>query len=103
MQTVTRRRIEILADRPLVRRIVDAAAKAGIEHYTLLPAAAGVGHSGAWSEDELTGALSKQLFMAVCGAEAADRFVDTIAPLLDSHGLMLMLGNVEVVRGGRFA
>jgi hypothetical protein len=102
MQTVTRRRIEVLADRPLMRRVAAAAAEAGIEHYTLLPTDAGVGHTGSWSEDELTGALAKQVFMAVCGEDAAARFVDAIAPLLDSHGLMLMLFDVEVVRGAHF-
>ena len=100
--TVRRRRIEILADTPLMPRIGSAAEQAGITHYTLLPVASGIGHSGRWSDDQLTGATAKRMFMAVVQEDTADRFVEAVTPLLDSYGLMLMLSNVEVVRGGRF-
>ena len=29
-------------------------------------------------------------------------FADEVAPLLESHGLLITIGNVEVVRGERF-
>lgn len=97
-----RRRIEILADAPVMPAVIETAARAGIDHYTLLPLLAGRGHSGAWSDDQLTGALAKQMLLIVCGAERADAFVVALQPLLDSHGLMLVLSNVDVVRGERY-
>ena len=41
--TIHRRRIEVLADEPLVPAIVRLAAEAGITHYTLLPTLGGAG------------------------------------------------------------
>jgi hypothetical protein len=99
---VTRRRIEVLVDRPLVPLIVDAADKAGIAGYSLLPVSGGAGMSGTWSDDEISGAQSKQIFLAVASQERTDRLVELLSPLLDSHGLILFIGTVEVVRGARY-
>ena len=101
MQTVTRKRIEILADAPLVPRIVAALGNADIHGHTVLPALGGSGRTGSWSEDRLTGS-EKRLVMAIASADHARAFVDALAPLLDSHRLLLTIGDVEVVRGDRF-
>lgn len=101
--TITRKRIEILVDTPLVRRVTQAADAAGINGYTLLAATSGKGSSGTWSDDQVTGGASaKQLFLSVCHEEKAQAFLDRIKPLLDSHGLVLFLSDVQVVRGGKF-
>ena len=91
METARRRRIEILADAPLMARIGRAAEEVGVTHYTLLPVTAGIGHSGRWSDDQLTGATAKRMFMAIVQDDAAERFVKAVTPLLDSYGLLLML------------
>ena len=100
--TFRRQKIEILVDAPLVRRVAAAAAAVGIVHYTLLPTLGGVGARGAWSDDQVTGAEAKVLFVAVTGEDRAEALAEALAPLLDSHGLMLTIGPVEVVRGGKF-
>ena len=99
---VTRRRIEVLVDRPLIPLIVDAANTAGIAGYSLLPVSGGAGLSGAWSDDEISGAQAKLIFLAVASQERTDRLVKLLSPLLDSHGLILFVGTVEVVRGARY-
>jgi PII-like signaling protein len=100
--TVTRTRIEVLVDAPLVRRLVAAADEVGVSGWTVLPTVMGRGASGAWSDDELSGASAKQLFMTVTSADKADRLVTALAPLLDAYGLVLIVGEVQVVRGERF-
>lgn len=102
MQTVNRKRIDVLADAPLVPRIVAALNDAGVHGHTVLPALSGSGHSGAWTEDRLTGAETKQMIMAIASSDHAAAFVDAVSGLLDSHGLLLTLTDVEVVRGDRF-
>lgn len=99
---VQRRRIEVLVDRPLVPLIVEAANQAGITGYSLLPVSGGAGQSGAWSDDEISGAQAKQIFLTVASQGKTDRLVQHLAPLLDSHGLILFVGSVDVVRGTRF-
>lgn len=100
--TVQRRKLEILVDAPLVRRITAAAEAAGVSGYTLLPAAGGAGRGGRWSDDQLTGAEAKLMFMTITTADKAVALIDALAPLLDSHGLLLIASEVEVVRGARF-
>jgi PII-like signaling protein len=84
-----------------VPRIAAALLQAGIGGHTVLPALSGTGRTGSWSEDRLTGS-EKRLVMAIASAEHARALVDALAPLLDSHRLLLTIADVEVVRGDRF-
>ena len=99
--TVARKRIDILADAPLLPRLIDALTACEIGGYTILPALSGSGSTGHWDEDRLTG-TSKVMLMAITSDDHAQQLVDRLAPLLDSHRLLLMLGTVDVVRGDRF-
>jgi hypothetical protein len=101
-ETIRRRRIEVLVDAPLARRIIAAAQLVGIAGYTLLPTLEGQGAGGHWSDDQISGAQSKRLFLSVTSQAKAAAFVEAVAPLLDSHGLLLLLSDVDVVRGGKF-
>lgn len=101
-ETIIRRRIEVLADEPLIPAIERIAASAGIEHYTLLPTLGGVGHSGRWRDDQISGATAKVMFMAVITEEGADRLTDLLTPLLTTHHLILLVSSVEVTRPQRF-
>jgi PII-like signaling protein len=101
METVTRKRLEILADAPLVPRVVAALHNAGIGGHTIIPAIAGEGRRGEWSEERLTGA-TKQLVIAIASEAHAGEFIDAIGPLLTSHRLLLTISDVGVVRGDRF-
>ena len=100
--TIIRRRIEVLADEPLIPAIERIAGPAGIEHYTLMPTLGGVGHSGRWRDDQISGATAKVMFMAITTEEGADRLAELLTPLLAPHHMMLLVSNVEVVRGPRF-
>ncbi len=101
-QIVQRRRIEVLVDRPLTPLIVEAAKQAGITGYSLLSVMGGAGHNGPWSDDEISGARAKLIFLTVASQEKTDRLVEFLAPLLDSHGLVLFIGTVDVIRGARY-
>ncbi|MCY7279653.1 MAG: DUF190 domain-containing protein [Sphingomonas bacterium] len=101
MNTVSRKRIEILADAPLLPRLLDALRASGINGHTVLPASSGAGATGRWSDDGLTG-TDKLVVMAIASTDHAAALVDRLAPLLDSHRMLLTLSDVEVVRGDRF-
>lgn len=102
VDTVQRRKIEILVDAPLVRRIVAAAEAAGVTGYTLLPVLGGSGHGGRWSDDQVTGAEAKVMFVTITNELKAAALRDALAPLLESHGLLLVSGIVDVVRAAKF-
>jgi hypothetical protein len=102
METVTRKRIEIVADAALVPRIAAVCATAGVKGHSIVHLDGGAGRSGAWRADGLTAAEAKVMIMVVASADIAARLVDVLAPVLDSHGLLLTVGDVEVVRAERF-
>ncbi|ANY20674.1 hypothetical protein A6F68_02173 [Tsuneonella dongtanensis] len=101
VETVTRKRLEILSDTPLVRVVTQAIEDAGISGWTVVPVTSGRGREGRWNEERVTGA-DKSLVLAIASEEKANILIDRLAPILTSHGLLLTMANVQVVRGERF-
>ena len=99
---IQRRKIEILVDAPLVRRVVAAAEAVGVTGYTLLPTLGGRGQGGTWSDDQVTGTEAKVMFIAITNDQRATALIDALAPLLESHGLLLASSLVDVVRAEKF-
>ncbi len=102
VETVNRKRIEILADTPLVPRVVSIMKAVDISGWSLIHVDGGAGRAGSWQDDDFTGASAKTIIIAIAAAERAALLTDRIAPLLDSHRLLLTIGDVAVVRGDRF-
>lgn len=100
--TVQRKRIEILVDTPLVPRIIKLVKEVDISGWSVIKIASGGSRDGRWDHDEVTGAASKSIILMIANEEKADQFTDKVAPLLESHGFLITIGNVAVVRGDRF-
>ncbi len=102
VETVTRKRIEILVDTPLVPRLIKHARDADISGWSLIHVDAGGGRDGAWQHDDVTGAAAKTIILMITSEAKAAALTDALAPLLDSYRLLLTIGDVQVVRGERF-
>ncbi len=102
IETTPRERIEVLVDAPLAPQVVRLSEMAGISGHTLIRTESGRGRHGEWSEDLLSGATAKYIFLAVASSERAERFMDLLAPLLDSHGLIVLRSRIDVIRPERF-
>ncbi len=102
VQTVTRKRIEILVDTPLAPRIIAQIKAADISGWSLIHVDSGGGHGGEWQHDDVTGAAAKTIVLAIASEQKTDALVDRLAPLLDSYRLLLTIGDVQVVRGELF-
>ena len=101
--TFARKRIEILVDAPLLRRVRDIASDAGISGYTLLPTLGGGSDHGRWQEDQVTGgAGSKVMFTTIVDDDSAAQFLSALKPILDEYGLIVTMATVEVMRAERF-
>lgn len=100
--TVQRKRIEILVDTPLVPRIIRLVKDVDISGWSVIKIASGGGRDGRWDHDEVTGAAAKSIILMIANDEKTDQLADAVAPLLESHGLLITIGNVAVVRGDRF-
>lgn len=102
VELVSRKRIEILIDAPLSEWLVETAASAGIAHHTLMNLHSGKGRTGSWRDEDVSGAVSKRMFIAIANAEKVQRLIDALAPHLDAYGLVVTIADVDVVRGERF-
>ena len=103
VRTHSRKRIEILVDLPLLRRIRMLAQDVEIGGHTIQRVLEGSGEGGRWTDDRVTGgAGSKVVFSTIVDEESAERFLTVLEPLLEEYGLMVTLSTVEVIRAERF-
>jgi hypothetical protein len=102
IQTVSRKRIEILVDTPLVPRVVAQLKAVDISGWSVIHVDSGGGRAGAWQHDDVTGASAKTIVLAIASEAKTSGLIEAIAPLLDSYGMLLTIGDVQVVRGERF-
>lgn len=101
MQTIIRKRIEILADAPLERLVTDAIEEAGIIGWSIIALAGGKGHHGEWRGDSLI-VTDKSLIVTIAPEAKAHVLAEKLAPLLTSHKMLFSMWNVEVIRGEHF-
>ncbi len=101
IETVTRKRIEILTDTALVKRVTSAIDSVGITGWTITPVSSGKGRDGHWREERVMG-TDKVFVLTIASEEKADALAEKIAPLLSSHGFLLSMWDVQVIRGERF-
>ncbi|MEE1876393.1 P-II family nitrogen regulator [Altererythrobacter litoralis] len=101
IETVTRKRIEILTDTALVKRVTDAIDRVEITGWTVTPVLSGKGREGRWREERVMG-TDKVLVLTIAAEDKAMRLAEEIAPILTSHGLLFSMWDVQVIRGERF-
>lgn len=102
IETVTRKRIEILVDQPLVPRVLRFIKEADISGWSLIHVDRGGGREVEWQDDDVTGAGAKVILLVIANSAKAGQLIESLAPILDSHGLLLTMGDVQVVRGERY-
>ncbi len=101
IETVIRKRIEILTDSALVKRVTDAIDRAEITGWTVTPVSSGKGREGKWREERVMG-TDKVFVLTIAPQDKAMALAEDIAPLLTTHGFLLTMWDVEVIRGERF-
>jgi len=102
MDTHLRKRLEIIVEAPLQRRIIELLEAEGLRGYTVLPCLAGKGHDGAWQEGELSAAGAMRLIVAIAPEALARRVLASLRDLLVDYAAVVTLSDVEVIRGDHF-
>ena len=101
IETVIRKRIEILADQAQAKRVTQAIDDAGITGWTITPVTSGKGREGRWREERVMG-TDKVFILTIAPQEKAMALAEALAPVLTQRGLLLTMWDVEVIRGERF-
>ena len=101
IETVTRKRIEILTDKALQRKVTDEVERAGITGWTIVPVTSGKGREGHWREESVMG-TDKVFVLTIAAEDKAMALAEVLAPMLTNLGLILTMWDVQVIRGERF-
>lgn len=103
MQLHRKKRIEIIAEAAIVPMLIEALRAQGAPGHTILPAISGSGHGGPWSESAMNAAMQMELVLVIASPGLADAIVEHLQPMIAEYKAILMVSEVEVIRGGHFA
>ncbi len=99
----SRLRLELIIERMAAPRACKLLEAAGLTGYTVLPAISGFGGETRWSRDTDMSASSDMVVVISIGAEAqVHAALNQLENLLGSHIGVLSVGEVQVLRPGRF-
>ncbi|MEO1001286.1 MAG: transcriptional regulator [Pseudomonadota bacterium] len=103
METHTAKRVEIIIEAPMERRLTDALTKAGVTGFTILPVLGGSGRSGTWSrEGQVSRAGGMVAFVCITRPERVDPLLEAAFAVLDRHIGVVSVTDCEVLRAERF-
>ncbi len=103
MQTHQAKRVEIIIEAPMERRLKDALEAAGIHGYTVLPVLGGSGRSGRWSrEGQVSRAGGMVAVVCIVRAERVDGLLEAAFSVVETHIGVVSVSDCEVLRAERF-
>lgn len=103
MELHTKKRIEIIIERPAARRVTDALDRAGTQGYTVFPAQGGRGKDGSWERDGLVSAAGHMVAI-VCILDPAhlESTLDQLYTVVEPQIGIISVSDVEVIRREHF-
>jgi nitrogen regulatory protein PII len=102
MQTHKAKRIEIVIEAPLERRLKDALKTADITGYTILPVLGGSGRSGGWSREGQLGRAGMVCFVCIIRPDRLDGLLAAAFEVVEAHIGVVTVTDCEVLRAERF-
>jgi hypothetical protein len=103
MQTFAKKRIEILIERALLRRLTEELERSGVSGYSVAPLAGGRGRSGRWEADGQIGDAAG-MFSLWCIVDAGrlDELLRIVFAIVAQQVGLVTVSDVQVVRPERF-
>jgi PII-like signaling protein len=103
MKTFTKKRIDIMVEAPLMKRVIDLLDQQGVNGYTVLPALAGRGHDGVWHRDGLVGRVGAvvQIFCIIDEGKI-DEVLEPLFRLVSRQIGIVTVSDVQVIRPEHF-
>jgi hypothetical protein len=97
------RRVEIIIEAVMERRLTALLIEAGVTGYTVLPVGGGSGRSGVWSREGQVGRAGGMVaVVCLIRPERLDGLLDTVFPVLDRHIGVVSVTEAQVIRSERF-
>ena len=103
MELHSKKRLEIIIEAPVLRKLIRVLEQGGAQGYTVVPALAGSGKEGGWSrEGEITDAGRQVMVISIVDGSHVPGLVEAIRGLIARHVGILSVSDVEVVRKEHF-
>ncbi len=103
MQTHTAKRVEIMIEAPMERRLTQALTDAGVTGFTVLPVLGGSGRSGRWSrEGQVSRAGGMVAVVCLIRPDRLDALLDAAFEVVERHIGVVSVSDTQVLRAERF-
>lgn len=102
MHTTPRKKLEIIVEAPVLRRVEAFLEEAGVRGWTVLPSVKGHGAGGDWTSGDFTPGQEKRLIFAIATSEVADRALERLGRFFEDYPGIVVVADVEVLRADRF-
>ncbi len=102
MQTHSAKRIEIVIEKPLEGRLIDALTDAGVTGYTVVPVHGGSGRSGPWTREGQVGRAGMVMVVCLIKPERLETLLDAAFAVVERHIGVVSVTDALVLRAERF-
>ena len=103
MKTHLAKRVAIIIEAPMRRRLEEALSSAGVTGYTVIPVLGGSGRSGHWSGEGQIGSSGGMVqFICIIRPERLDALLEAAFSLVEKHIGVVTVSDCEVLRAERF-
>uniref|UniRef100_UPI0040475C74 DUF3240 family protein n=1 Tax=Yoonia sp. TaxID=2212373 RepID=UPI0040475C74 len=96
------KRVEIIIEAPLERRLTDALEKAEVTGFTVLPVLGGSGRSGRWSREGQVGRAGMVAVICLIKPERLDALLAAAFAVVEPHIGVVSITDAHVLRVERF-
>ena len=103
MKTTEAKRVEIIIEAPMERRLTGALRSAGVTGYTVLPVLGGSGRSGKWSrEGQISRGTGMVQVICIIRPERLDALLEAAFAVVEKHIGVVSVTDCDVLRAERF-
>ena len=103
MHTFAKKQIQIICERPILKRVQRHLTLAGVKGFTVFPALSGLGSEGEWDREGMIGDAGQMVMvLVVLDAADLDRVLTDIFDVVSPQMGVISVTDVEVVRPDRF-
>ena len=96
------KRVEIMIEAPLERRLTEALHAAEVTGFTVLPVLGGSGRSGRWSRDGQVGRAGMVAVICLIKPERLDTLLEAAFAVVEPHIGLVSITDAQVLRAERF-
>lgn len=103
MHTFAKKQIQIICERPILKRVQRHLVANGVTGFTVFPALSGSGSEGEWDREGMIGDAGQMVkVLVVLDAEELDHVLTDIFDVVSPQMGVITISDVSVVRPDRF-